>query len=215
MRSLAHRVSAWNRERKWSLFIDRCRPTTDDRVLDVGYSANECSPVDNYIEKAFPWPENLTAVGIDEPEAFKSRYPRVAVRQYDGAKMPFADQAFDIVWCNAVLEHVGDFEEQVAFLRELSRVGGTVFGSTPNRWFPIELHTRLPLVHWLPKPLFDRILQALGRSWAAGDYMHLLGRGSLEKALVAAGYDHHTLISNRLGPFVLDYVYLSGNRASE
>ncbi len=31
----------------------------------------------------------------------------------------------------------------------MSRKG--LFVTTPNRWFPIEFHTVLPLVHWLPK----------------------------------------------------------------
>ena len=34
--------------------------------------------------------------------------------------------------------------------------------TTPNRWFPVELHTFLPVVHWLPKPAFRRVLRTLG-----------------------------------------------------
>ena len=26
--------------------------------------------------------------------------------------------------------------------------------STPNRFYPIEFHTKLPLLHWLPKTFF-------------------------------------------------------------
>ena len=37
------------------------------------------------------------------------------------------------------------------------------FVTTPNRWFPIESHTRLPLVHWLPRPLMVRTLELCGR----------------------------------------------------
>lgn len=120
-------------------------------MLDVGFSDREYSQADNYSEKNYPWPENLTAVGLDPPAEFSVRYPTVAAVQYDGATLPFADRTFDIVWANAVLEHVGDADAQVRFLQELFRVGQTVFLSTPNRFFPIEVHTRFPLVHWLPK----------------------------------------------------------------
>jgi hypothetical protein len=33
-----------------------------------------------------------------------------------------------------------------------------VFVTTPNRWFPLEVHTLLPFVHWLPAEARDRLL---------------------------------------------------------
>jgi hypothetical protein len=48
---------------------------------------------------------------------------------------------------------VGRRAEQVAFVQELCRVADRVFVTTPNRWFPVEVHTLLPLVHWLPRDL--------------------------------------------------------------
>jgi hypothetical protein len=46
--------------------------------------------------------------------------------------------------------------------------------TTPNRWFPLEVHTLLPLVHWLPPAArgrllpFDDVLDPLGpRDFAA------------------------------------------------
>ncbi len=36
-------------------------------------------------------------------------------------------------------------------LAECCRVAHrAAFVTTPNRWFPIEVHTRIPFVHWLP-----------------------------------------------------------------
>ena len=66
--------------------------------------------------------------------------------------MPFADGEFDIVFSNAVIEHVGGREQQRRFVEESLRVARRAFVTTPNRWFPVEVHTRLPLVHWLPGP---------------------------------------------------------------
>jgi hypothetical protein len=64
----------------------------------------------------------------------------------------------------AVIEHVGSFARQCDFLKECCRVARrAVFVTTPNRWFPVEFHTILPLVHWLPKPAF-RTLDAEDRS---------------------------------------------------
>ena len=81
----------------------------------------------------------------------------------DARKMPFEDNAFDFVFSSAVIEHVGARECQLAFLKECVRVARKhVFITTPNRWYPIEMHSGLPLLHWLPMPVFRRVLRLLG-----------------------------------------------------
>ena len=52
-----------------------------------------------------------------------------------------------------MIEHVGGRDRQRQLVSEAIRVGRRVFITTPNRRFPIEVHTRLPLVHWLPDAL--------------------------------------------------------------
>jgi hypothetical protein len=69
----------------------------------------------------------------------------------DGRALPFRDNAFDVVFSNSVIEHVGDDESQRSFAREVARVGRAYWVQTPNRWFPVEQHLLTPLVHWLPK----------------------------------------------------------------
>jgi hypothetical protein len=69
----------------------------------------------------------------------------------DGRRLPFADQSFDIVFSNSVIEHVGTREDQRAFAREVARVGVHYWVQTPNRWFPVELHLLTPFIHYLPR----------------------------------------------------------------
>lgn len=68
----------------------------------------------------------------------------------DGLRLPFPDGAFDLVYSNAVIEHVGGEVEQRAFLDEQGRVATWWVTTTPNRWFPVESHTRVLLRHWMP-----------------------------------------------------------------
>jgi hypothetical protein len=37
-----------------------------------------------------------------------------------------------------------------------------IFLTTPNRWFPVEFHTQLPLLHWLPNDAYRPIYRAIG-----------------------------------------------------
>ncbi len=207
--SIAGRISATNRGRKWALFITQVSPTPQMLVLDAGFSDTEHLPTDNYIEKHYPYPECLTALGIDTPNEFNRRYPQVTAVSYSGSRFPFADKQFDLCWSNAVLEHVGGADEQVDFLREVKRVSRGAFITTPNRLFPVEVHTRTPLLHYLPRSLFHRYLAATGRAWASGDYMHLLSESDLRARLSQAGIDDYRLVKNRLLGFTMDFVILA------
>ena len=182
---LADAISLRSRRRKLALFLEVMGPTPATTVLDVG--VDEVSLGDaggqsgctthNLLEERYPWPERLTALGLHDGARFRERYPQIAYVQGDACALPFADGAFDVVYSNAVIEHVGRRERQEAFVREALRVGRRVFVTTPNRWFPIEVHTRLPLVHWLPEGPAGRAYDLAGKSWAREN--RLLGPSDL------------------------------------
>ncbi|MDP3964937.1 MAG: methyltransferase domain-containing protein [bacterium] len=180
--------------------------TPEMTVLDLGFSEIEYSDTDNYLEKHYPHQSKITALGIDQPKEFLQRYPKVKCVSYDGTTFPFTDKQFDICWSNAVMEHVGDRQQQLRFLSEIRRVAKHGFLTTPNKHFPIEVHTRVPLLHLLPKPWFDAILRKLGKNWATGDYMHLFSEKDLRRTLAEAGYKKYRIIKNRILFWPVDFV---------
>jgi len=162
---VASRVSLRSRERKLRLFHELLRPGPDTTVVDVGVTDSGFGPhaPDNFFEALYPWPERITAVGVTGLEAFGAAFPQVTVVQADGRELPFIDGEFDLGFSNAVVEHVsGGKAEQRRFVHELCRVSQRVFVTTPNRFFPLEVHTLVPFAHWLPRGARDRMLRARG-----------------------------------------------------
>jgi SAM-dependent methyltransferase len=181
---LADAISLRSRRRKFGLFMETMRPTADTSVLDVGVDdlgfgeTSGCATL-NFFEELYPWPDRITALGQHEGHTFTERYPAARYVRGDALSLPFGDGAFDVVFSNAVIEHVGGDEAQRRFVEELRRVAPRAFVTTPNRWFPIEVHTRLPLVHWLPERAAHRAYDLVRKPWAKEN--HLLGPGDLEE----------------------------------
>jgi hypothetical protein len=68
--------------------------------------------------------------------------------------------------------------------------------TTPNRWFPIEFHTVLPFLHWLPARSYRRALIRLNREFfAAEENLNLLSAASLADAARSAGLDRLRITS--------------------
>jgi hypothetical protein len=89
---------------------------------------------------------------------------------------------------------------QRAFVGVLCRVGRRCCLSTPNRWYPVEFHTVLPLVHWLPPRPFRGLSRRLGRPfYAREENLNLLSERAFA-AMVPAGYRLRTERFPLLGP---------------
>jgi SAM-dependent methyltransferase len=196
---IANSVSARSRKKKFDQFLRFVAPRPYETLVDVGVNTKEYSAVDNYLEKFYFYPENITAVGIGDFSVFRERYPKIKSLEGDGRALPFADNSFDIAYSNAVIEHVGCTRaDQLQFLTELVRVSKRGYLTTPNRHFPIEIHTRTPLFHLLlSKRMFDSFLVCIGKKWATGDYMHLLSEKDIHSLFADAHISNYTLLKNR------------------
>ena len=84
----------------------------------------------------------------------------------DARNMPqFADQEFDVVFSNSVIEHVGEPEAQRQMAGEIKRVGKRYFVQTPNRNFPLEPHFFFPGFQFLPLSTRIWLLQHFDLGW--------------------------------------------------
>jgi ubiquinone/menaquinone biosynthesis C-methylase UbiE len=180
--SLSARVATWQRRRMFQRFLEATGIGAGETLLDVGVTSDTTYESSNYVEAWYPHKDRITAAGIDDASFLETLYPGVSFVNANGLDLPFEDGAFDVAHSSAVLEHVGGRDNQVGFVRELARVARrAVFLTTPNRWFPVEFHTVLPLVHWLPKPVFRGLMRRTGNGFFAEEAnLNLVGGGELK-----------------------------------
>ena len=144
------------REERYRLFLNACDVKPDEPILDVG--AGEGGALER-----FNTTNPITAVDLSIDGGGWLGGENVTVQQADGTQLPFADRSFPIVFSNSVIEHVPK-ALQPAFAGEISRVGERYFVQTPNKWFPIEPHYQMPLLHFLP----ERAQRALNKRFTMG-----------------------------------------------
>jgi len=106
---------------------------------------------------------DVWAVDVEDQRIVTEGYQ---FRLYDGQKLPFDDDLFDVVISNHVIEHVGNRAQQASHISELCRVlrpGGYIYLATPSRWQVIEPHFSLPFLSWIPRRWRDRYVRFAGK----------------------------------------------------
>jgi SAM-dependent methyltransferase len=195
--SLPIKVAGHQRRKMFAAFMSASGIVPDDTVVDVGVTSDRSYDHSNYFEAWYPHKSRITAVGLDDASFLEQEYAGVRFLRADGRDLPFESGSFAFAHSSAVLEHAGSRDMQVRFLREIWRVAHKgIFVTTPNRWFPIEVHSLLPFLHWLPAPLFRKALIGLHREFfAAEENLNLLSPGSLAEAARAAGIERFRITS--------------------
>jgi SAM-dependent methyltransferase len=151
-----HSISQHFRRRRMQRFAKDLAITPETLVLDVGGTPG-CWD----LLSARP-----RVVLLNTPRTKEELSAAASWVAGDGCSLPFRDQAFDVVFSNSVIEHVGDAANQRRFASEVARVGRGFWVQTPNRWFPVEQHLLTPLIHLLPRSWQLRIVPRFS-VWAA------------------------------------------------
>jgi len=145
----------WRRKR-FTLFRSLLAPGPAQHLLDVGGGPGF-------------WTQHPVLLGrIDTLNIYPIKwnndsFPEYHIRTFtgDGCALNFPDASYDIAFSNSVIEHVGDWQRQQAFAREIRRVGRSVWVQTPAFECPIEPHYVAPFVHWLPKAVQRKLVRWL------------------------------------------------------
>ena len=171
------------RNKRARLFQAAVRTTSQTTILDLG--SEQGHAIHRVLSGTEVRPENVSIADISASAVAEGKdlyhYNPIVLEEL--ALLPFGNAQFDVVYCFSVIEHVTlpkarvwevnssrEFQTlavaaQGRFAAEIRRVGRSYFVQTPYRHFPIESHSWLPLVNWLPRPILMRVLQVTNRYW--------------------------------------------------
>lgn len=171
-----------------------------ENALDVGVTADSSTLSANFFEKLFPDKSKITALSDQDASWLEREFEGLKFVRSSALQMPFEDNAFDVVFSAATLEHVGSRDSQKKMLEECYRVCKKgMFITTPNKWYPVDFHTLLPFVHWLPRLISTRILCALGLSYfAKEENLNLLSKKNLTEFMEQLNIDEFDVRSIKL-----------------
>ncbi|WP_439394138.1 class I SAM-dependent methyltransferase [Bradyrhizobium sp. PMVTL-01] len=123
-------------------------------IADVG---GRWEPWEAFKDELIPRNVRITVLDLEKHEFSDTRFDSVVVDARDMAGID--DNSFDVVHSNSVIEHVGRWPDQKRMAREICRIAPRHFVQTPNFWFPIEPHYRLPFIHWMPEIVRLKMVQ--------------------------------------------------------
>lgn len=159
-------LGASARARRWELFTDLFPDVGRMRVVDLGGTVEAW-------RRAPVRPRQVVVVNLYEPgdsadprlvpvtgDACRAR-AALAEAGIGGAAAGSLDGAFDLVFSNSLLEHVGGFAPRRALAREVRALAPRHWVQTPYRYFPVEPHWLFPGMQFLPVAARARV----ARSW--------------------------------------------------
>jgi len=116
----------------------------------------------------------------------------------------------DIVISNATIEHVGNYKNQLKMISNIIDLTKKKFIiTTPNRFHPFDFHTKIPLIHWLPKKIHRKILSIFGlKYFAREENLNLLSINDLKNLLNNFELIEYKVFYIRFFGFISNYIII-------
>ncbi len=132
-------------------------------ILDIGTTEDKNHKSSNFIIKnieGFKIFKSISDQNIDSP-FFNEKLKKSITDNFNEFELDKFKS--DLVISNATIEHVGTLENQIKMCENIRSLTKKYFIIiTPNRFHPLEFHTKLPFLHWLPKKIHRFLLQLIG-----------------------------------------------------
>ncbi len=184
-----------NRLKMASLIKNYLKDEELDDVLDIGSTNDFKNESSNFLIKNLKIFKNYKSISDQKIElSFFSKALNKSITD-NFSDLELEEYKSDIVISNATIEHVGSLENQIKMCENIIKLTKKYFIIiTPNRYHPVEFHSKLPLLHWLPKIIHRRILTLLGMKFLADEKnLNLLSHYDLVNVMKKLNHNNYEI----------------------
>jgi 2-polyprenyl-3-methyl-5-hydroxy-6-metoxy-1,4-benzoquinol methylase/glycosyltransferase involved in cell wall biosynthesis len=176
--------------RGWIIRTLRRTGSGAHRALEVGPGSGV------YLPTLAGLATEVVAIDIEEEylrglESMRRRFANVELVRDDITRSALPAESFDIILCSEVVEHIPDSQAALAEMHRLLRRGGVLVLSTPQRYSPLEVASKIA---FRPR-IIDVVRRVYGEPILETGHVNLMTREALNQQLDRAGFtveERHT-----------------------
>ena len=135
-------------------------------ILDIGTTSDEQNISSNLIVKSLNNVNEFNSISDQKITSsfFKKTLQKSITENFSEEEIKKFGS--DLVVSSATIEHVGNYNNQKMMLSNMIKLSkNMIIITTPNRFHPVDFHTKIPFIHWLPKNIHRKILKFLNLSF--------------------------------------------------
>ncbi len=150
-------------------------------VLDVGTTSDDSLESSNFLIKQFKSikiKKSISDQKILNDNFFDMTFEGSITENLNDN---FDNLRSDLLVCSATIEHLGNFSTIKKGIDNIVNLSDKYFIiTTPNRYHPIEFHTKIPFIHFLPKEFHRKLLEFFGNEFfSKEENLNLLSKKDL------------------------------------
>jgi hypothetical protein len=135
-------------------------------VTDIGTTSDLNNASSNLVIKKLIGIKQFKSVS---DQNIKARFFKYILKKSITKDLTYSDIKIfssDLIMSSATIEHVGSYYNQTKMIKNIIKLTKKFFViTTPNRFYPLDFHTKIPFIHWLPKKIHRTILKIINLNY--------------------------------------------------
>ena len=177
-------------------------------VLDVGTTSDNLLESSNYLIKQLKFikiKKSISDQKISNDNFFDITFNESIT---ENLNYNFENLRSDLLVCSATIEHLGSLGDIKKGVNNIVNLSNKYFViTTPNRYHPIEFHTKIPFIHFLPKKIHRKLLMLFGHEFfSKEENLNLLSKKNLINLMGDYKNISYTINEIKLFGFVSNFI---------
>ncbi len=150
-----------------NVIINSIEMSNINSVLDIGTTADEINESSNILIKNLGKNKIVKLISDQVPKNLNYKLFTKKSITDNFSSIQLKENSADLVISSATIEHVGVREKQLKMIENIINLSNKYFViTTPNKFHPIDFHTKIPLIHMNSK-IHKFILNLIGLDYFA------------------------------------------------